>query len=254
MSPFDRSQFKKKGDSEPPKQTAEDEVKDFFGESPTAGIGEKLPVPSNPFPSPLNTAASEGLPSEAAVDQQFGTPPPIAGVEVDDLFADDGTPPLDMDSLKAMTVEVALMKNRIEELKDELKVLTITSGPNKGTGTFDVMARSLHLEIIKNGENFEVKFDNGLKPKPVIVTEYFERKDIDHRDMLQWLRDNNLGDNIKEMVPWKALSGVLKDEVERGNEIPLTLFHKKSTPVIRFGQSLKPFIAKRKEQQSNGET
>jgi len=166
-------------------------------------------------------------------------------IDIDALFGEVDKP-VDMETLKDMAEEVAIMAGRIADLKAELYTLTVDSGPNKGTGKFDIASKALHLAMVSNHCEEGHKFKNGLFPKPFTKVDYFKRGDVDGADMLQWLRNNDLGDNIVETVPWNRLSSVLKSEVALGHEVPTEIFVKKETPTVRFGPSLKKFNAARR--------
>ena len=208
----------------------------------------KVPEPEDvqvwdaPVPLTLQEEQSE-------IDNAF--PAEDAPTDVSSLFG-EVEKPIDMETLKDMAEEVAIMAGRIADLKADLYDLTVDSGPNKGTGKFDIMSKALHLAMVSNHCEEGHKFKNGLFPKPFTKTDYFKRGDVDGADMLQWLRNNDLGDNIVETVPWNRLSSVLKSEVALGHEVPTEIFVKKETPTVRFGPSLKKFNAARKES-TNGD-
>lgn len=196
-------------------EQAEEEVKNYFGEGPIMAAG---PAPSDLTPTD----------------------------DINELFGEDA-PAVDLERLEGMAEQLALMKERIDELKAELLTLTVESGKNKGTGKFDILSKALHIAMVNNHCLNGHKFDSGLNPVPHVKEDYFKKGEVEDVLMFAWLRKNDLGDNIKEMVPWNRLSSVIKAHQEQGNEIPEDIFVKRETPTIRFGRSLKPWLAKRKE-------
>ena len=194
-------------------EQAEQEVKDYFGEGP--------------IPQDQGQPVPEITPTD----------------DIQDLFGEEA-PAMDLGQLEGMAKSLAVMQGRIAELKAELLTLTIGSGPNRGTGKADILEKALHVALVNNHCTKGHDFDCGLKPVPVIKERWSKDKSVEDSIMFKWLRAHDLGDNIKETAgTWNSVNAFLSKHQEQYGDLPEEIFRKSETQVIRFGTTLKPWLA-----------
>lgn len=155
--------------------------------------------------------------------------------KVDDIFETEV--PDDVMEMMSDLVELIAIED------DELKKLerTLNARKEKLDGTRLQMHELLIANNCANGH----KFDNGILIKPKIKTTVFRGKEVSDDVLFAWLRENNLDSIIKLAVHYQTLSSTMKEEIERGRELP-DIFNIVDKKTINFaGNGKAEFLAAR---------
>ena len=104
-------------------------------------------------------------------------------------------------------------------------------------------AKTQLAELMMQAGIEKLSLSNGLTPKAVTKTKYFKAAGVDDSQMFDWLRENGIGDIIRDYVHFQTLQGTLSNFV---GEIPTSIFNVTTVPTITmYGKS--KFLAGRGE-------
>jgi len=154
---------------------------------------------------------------------------------IEEMFGAEA-PPGVMDTMAELAEEIAIGDEQYKKLERQLKDRKEHLNNAK---------EQLHELMVANNCANGHKFDNGLYLKPYVRTDVFKAKGVTDEQLFSWLRENGLGEIIKETVWWNTLSSTMKAEMDQGRSLP-DIFNVANKPTVKFtGNGKVKFLAKR---------
>ena len=174
--------------------------------------------------------------TKSQFDKFVGGEEGIAATQnIDDIFETE-VPDDVMQTMSNLAEEIAVEDDELKKLESQL---------NARKTKLDETREQMHELMMANNCANGHKFDNGILIKPKVKTTVFRAKEVSDDTLFDWLRNNNLGDIIKLHVHWQTLSSTMKEEIERGRELP-DLFNIVDKKTVQFaGNGKAKFLAAR---------
>lgn len=145
------------------------------------------------------------------------------GLVLGDMFASDNEDTTEQ--IREMAEGIALEMYEVENLYKE------HSRRKEG---LDAAKEQLN-QILQEAGMESCKLACGLNPRTKTNTRIFKATGQDDQSLFDWLRNNNLGDIIKETVHHGTLNSTMKEYEDQGNELPESMFQVSVRPTITMG-------------------
>jgi len=143
--------------------------------------------------------------------------------KVDDIFETEVTDDV-MQTMSTLVEEIAIEDDELKKIESQL---------NARKEKLDGARSQMHELMMANNCANGHKFDNGILIKPKLKTTVFRSKEVSDEVLFAWLRENNLDSIIKLAVHWQTLSSTMKEEIERGRDLP-DLFNVVDKKTVQF--------------------